>query len=88
MQLTVTAEAWEKYLKLKAQKASLEKEIKALEAGFDFPAADKFAADFAAVEGETLTVSIVNGNSQNIGKISVFWFPGAEMPAAWRKRIS
>ena len=88
MQIKVNADQWSQYLKAKAQRSALDKQIKGLELGFQIPDATKLASDYSAVQGETLTVEVVNGNNQTIGKLTVFWFPGSETPAAWRKRIS
>jgi hypothetical protein len=78
--LKVKAEDWGRFLKLKAEKSSLEKEIKALENSFGFPEAEKVAAD--------KTFLIVSGNGDVCGKFTVYWFSGAEIPEGWRKRIS
>jgi len=88
MQIKVNSDQWSQYLKAKAQRSALEKQIKSLEADFKIPDASQLASEFSAVQGETLPIEIVNGNGQTIGKLTVFWFPGSETPPAWRKRIS
>ncbi len=86
--IIVNADDWSKYLKAKAQANALRQEIAGLETKFNLPDATELAAEFGAQPGDKLSCEIVNGNGQTIGKISVFYFPGSETPAAWRKRIS
>lgn len=84
----VSAADWSRYLKLKAECSALEKQVKSLEQTFGFPTPDSLALDYGAVSGETLTFAVVNGNGDYMGKISVFYYPGADIPPSWRKRIS
>lgn len=98
MFIKVTAEKWAEYLKKKSEKNALEKEIKKLEDSFEIPEAGKLAVKLGIhkngkpvmVEGKAKTgeIVIVNGNADEVGKLTVFWFPGCEIPASWRKRIS
>lgn len=76
----VEAQAWARYLKLKAERAALDREVKALEASFGFPSADQVAED--------ATYVIVNGNADEVGKLSFYHYSGAVIPPGWRRRIS
>jgi hypothetical protein len=79
-QVMVEADQWTKYLKLKAERASVEREIKGIEETFHFPSAEEVGRDAQMV--------IVNGNGDAVGKLSVYWYTGATIPAAWRRRVS
>jgi cell division protein FtsB len=76
----VKADEWAKYLKLKSEKSALERQIKTLEESFQLPEAKDIAREISGV--------IKNGNGDEVGKISFFHYPGANIPAGWRRRIS
>lgn len=86
--ITVNAEDWSRYLKLKSQASAIKREVEALETSFNLPEPAELAKEYKAQSGDKLCVEIVNGNGLTVGKLSIFWFPGSEVPAAWRKRIS
>lgn len=79
-QIMVRADDWHKYLALKAERNSIDKEINRLEESMDLPE----ACDI----GKQACLSIVNGNGDEIGKYTVYWFNGCQMPSQWRKRVS
>lgn len=78
--LKVASEDWKRFLKLKAEKSAIERELKKLEESFDFPKAEEVAEEKQLV--------IFNGNGDEVGKLSVYWYGGATIPPAWRRRIS
>lgn len=80
VRLEVLAETWTKYLKLKAEKNALQKQVDLIEESFNFPTAEQI--------GEKKTLVIHNGNGDEVGKLSCFWFSGATIDPAWRRRIS
>lgn len=84
----VESRVWKQYLALKAEQAAIAKQVKAIESALDFPEASELAESFSCKPGDGFSVSIVNGNQDILGKLSVFWYPGASIPSGWRKRIS
>lgn len=86
--LVVPQASWSKYLTLKAEGAAIEKQVKALEESFGFPTADNVATENKLNPYDSLSLRVVNGNMDTIGKFSVFYYPGAVIKAGWRKRVS
>lgn len=78
--VTVPSDVWATRLALKAEIAAREKAVKALDEKLGFP-------DPATI-GKAATILIVNGNGLEIGKGTIFYYPGATIPAGWRRRIS
>ena len=78
--VTVPSEVWATRLALKAEIAAREKAVKALDEKLGFPD--------AATVGKAATILIVNGNGLEIGKGTIFYYPGATIPGGWRRRIS
>lgn len=78
--VTVPSEVWATRLALKAEIAAREKAVKALDEKLGFPD--------AATIGKAAQILIVNGNGLEIGKGSIFYYPGATIPGGWRRRIS
>jgi len=78
--LMVKSEIWNRRCKLKAEKASIERELKEIDASMDFPKAKDIAQPFQAV--------IVNGNGDNVGKFTVYFSPEKTIREFWAARIS
>lgn len=78
--VTVPSEVWATRLALKAEIAAREKAVKALDEKLGFPEAEKI--------GRPAQIIIVNGNGLEVGKGVIYWFNGATVPPAWRRRIS
>lgn len=78
--VTVPSDVWATRLALKAEIAAREKAVKALDEKLGFPDAAKV--------GKAAQIIIVNGNGLEIGKGSIFYYPGATIPGGWRRRIS
>lgn len=78
--IVVNAADWARYLKLKSEANALKKEVDKLEESFGIPE--------AAEVGAECQVEICNGNSDTVGKVKFYWYNGATIPAAWRRRIS
>lgn len=77
--ITIPADVWKRWRALKSEIAALERSAKALEKDFPLPPiGEETVGDWVIVDG--------NGDQQ--GKMSVFPYPGATIPAGWRKRIS
>lgn len=80
MKITIPADKWTQYLKIKAERAALEKREKELLTSFNIPE--------ASPENIGQTFILTNGNGDEIGKVSYFNFPGATIPCGVRRRIS
>lgn len=78
--ITVPSEVWATRLALKAEIAAREKAVAELDKAIGFP-------DAASV-ARPCRILVVNGNGHEVGKGSIFWFGGATVPPAWRRRIS
>ena len=78
--VTVPSDVWATRLALKAEIAAREKAVKALDESIGFPDAAKV--------GKAATILIVNGNGLEIGKGTIFYYPGATIPGGWRRRVS
>lgn len=81
--ITIPAEQWQAYLKLKADKTSSEKAFKALEKAWNLPN----PADIVG-EGEKASFVIVDGNGQPQGKASYYWHSGMTVPPSARRRLT
>jgi hypothetical protein len=86
--LAVTSADWNKYIRLKAEKSAIEKSLKALEQSFAFPAPEDIAGGFKLTSDDSISIVIVNGNADIVGKVAIYWHSGSVIPAGWRKRIS
>lgn len=86
--LKTKAALFQDWQKAKSDANSAAKKAKKLEQAMNLPDAKSFASDHALTEGDKLKILLVDGNSQPIGKISVFHQKARQMPAYWSKRIS
>lgn len=86
--IKVNGETWGRYLKAKAEKSALEKKIKAFEASFGVPDAEALAKELSLTRESGADIPVVNGNGHYVGKVALYWFGGAVIDPAWRKRIS
>lgn len=86
--IEVPAGKWSELLRLKAEASALDKQIKKLQSELAFPEAAQLAIGFGLTEEDSVSIRIVNGNGDTCGKMSVYWYSGATIPAAWRSRIS
>lgn len=77
--ITVNAGTFSRYQRTRAAIAALERRSKALEAEMALPVPSE------ETSGQWI---IADGNGLPIGKLSVFYYPGANIPPGWRKRIS
>lgn len=84
----VSASAWQAYRKAQAIATAAQKDAEQLKAALGLPDASKLAYSLGLHTGDKGEVIVQDGNSQAIGKISVFYYPGAQIPAAWRSRAS
>lgn len=80
MKITIPADKWAQYLKIKAERTALEKREKELLISFNIPE--------ASGKNVGQTFILTNGNGDEIGKVSYFSFPGATIPPGTRRRIS
>lgn len=80
MKISIPADKWTQYLKLKSERIALEKREKELIFSFNIPE--------PSAENTGQTFILTNGNGDEIGKVSYFDFPGANIPAGIRRRIS
>jgi hypothetical protein len=78
--ITISAETFAKYKKIAAEKAALEKAIKALQA--DMPELPESKAENAG------TWVIVNGNGDEQGKVTIFPRDEFVMPSCVIRKIS
>lgn len=90
--ITVPADKWKAYRDAKAKASAMEREAKQLGEQCGIPDADTLARTLAGrvnpsheLKGE---IVVQDGNGAPIGKISVFYHPGAVIPSGWRKRES
>lgn len=80
---------WERYLALRSAANAFEAKAKALEQSLGFPDPKEIAIGFGLKTGDSTTLPIVSSkDNAPLGKLSIFWYPGARIPANWRKRIS
>jgi len=86
--LTVDQASWSERLKLKAEASAIEKRVKAIEQSWGFPEPSQIATGFGLSQEDSISVLIVNGNKDAVGKMAIYHFPGSETPPGWRKRIS
>lgn len=76
----VPADVWATRRALKAEIAAKEKALKAIEERIPFP-------DAKAI-GKDCSIVIVDGNGQEVGKGTIYFFSGSVTPEGWRRRIS
>lgn len=89
VRITATAADWRNLSTLRANAAAAKKLADAAEAAMGIPTAEEIAAQAGLPEAHgSLRAVIVDGNGQPIGQLSVYYFPGAEMPAGYRRRLS
>ena len=84
----VEASNWNKFKKLVSEKSAIEKAIKELQNSFNLPSANEIAESQGLNHGDKANVIILNGNGDEVGKMSIFYYPGATIPANWRARIN
>ena len=87
--IQVPAVKWDAYQKAKARASAAKREAEQLGEQCGIPDADALAKlmrlRYGIEKGEAV---IQDGNGSPIGKVSVFYHPGATIPAGWRKRES
>lgn len=76
----VNAEKFNKWQRVKRAASALDKRAKEMAKEMGLPESSQFDGPAAGV--------IVDGNGQPIGKFSVFNYPGAQIPAGLRVKIS
>lgn len=87
--INATAKKLKKLGELKSELSAIDKAIKALQADIGLPKAQD-AANALKLQNATDkgTVFLVNGNGDQVGSMSIFWHPGAKIPAGWRARTT
>lgn len=87
--INATAQKLHKLGQLKSEISTLAKSVKALESELGLPKAQA-AAEALKLKSATDkgTVFLVNGNGDQVGSMSIFWHPGAKIPAGWRARTT
>ena len=90
VRITATAEDWHRYTQAKARAAAMEKEVKQIESALGIPDPNENASlgGVCAAGDAKVSARNVDGRGACLGKLSVFWFPGCQMPAGFRRRIS
>lgn len=89
VRISATAADWHKLATLRANATAAKKLADAHEELMGIPSAEDIAklANLPDAHGK-LSAIVCDGNGQPIGKLAVYWFPGAEMPEGYRRRIS
>ena len=77
--ITCPASVWATRLALKAEIAAKEKAVEEIDKALNLPEADSVARPCRLI--------VVDGNGNEVGKGSVYWFKGATYKAGWRRRI-
>lgn len=90
VRISATAADWQRYMQAKARASAMEKEVKQIESALGIPEAKDIAklCGLSADSDAKVSALIVDGNGAPLGKLSVFWFNGAVMPAGFRRRVS
>jgi hypothetical protein len=77
--------------KLKAEKSALEKEISSLEKEIGIPKGEAIKAIVQALAispGDKIQIPLINGNTDEVGTMAIFWHGGAQIPPGWRSRVN
>ena len=84
----VDSETWAKFLLKKAMANGLSKEIEAMKENFGFTEKEEMVSVYGLTEEDSVSVPVVNGNGQTIGKVNYSFQPEKVVSAYWQMRIS
>lgn len=85
---TVDSETWAKFLLKKAMANGLAKEIEAMKESFPFTSKEEMVATYGLTEEDSVSVPVVNGNGQTIGKVNYSFVPEKTIRPYWQMKIS
>lgn len=85
--IKINFQEWSQYLKNKAQRSLLDKDVKAFESE-NFEPAENLALKYKLKREENLQIPITDQKNEVIGKISVYYMSEKTISAFWCKRVT